>query len=509
MTSKRRVAWNMIWNWAGMAAGILAAFFLARILVARLGETGYGLWVLIASLNGYFGLLDLGVRGAVGRNLACARARGETLAVNALLSTAFALLCIPATLALAGTGIVCFFFCSMFDVPPALVGDVRLALLITGVGLAVTILLSVFDAALWSMQRFDVLNAIDLPVTMLRVALAVCLVTGPTDLVCLAWTTLLTGVVAGTAKALATFVCDPDARLSPRRVERPAVRGLLTFGCWSWLLSVSRIVSTQAGPVLIGAWLTVAAVTPFNIAARLVASFSALLVAGSGVLTPLAAGLHATERHGAQRQLVLDGGKVCFALALCFLGFVLCLGDVFLQLWLGGTLDGCYAILVVLTLGELLPLSQWVGSTVMVGKGRHSLLAGAGLVENALAGGLAVLLLKAYGSLGMALALAAPAFLCRGVFQLTVVCRAVELPIGQYVREALLPALAAAAPPLAALALLTAWHAPVNWLELLVYAGTFASACAGSGLLVLTPRPLRATALGRLQRALPRWSRSP
>ena len=506
MTNHRRVAWNMIWNWAGMAASILAAFFLARILVERLGDAGYGLWILIASLNGYFGLLDLGVRGAVGRNMACARARRETHAVNALLSTALALLCIPALLALLGTGVALTVFFHLFDVPAVFAADVRLALLITGLGLALTIVLSAFDAALWSMQRFDVLNAIDLPVTVLRVALTCLAVAGPGDLVPLAWATLLCALAGGLAKAVATFACDPAARISPRLVERSAVRGLLTFGCWSWLLSVSRMATAQAGPVLIGAWLSVAAVTPFHIAARLVASFSSLLVAGSGVLTPLAAGLHATDRHDSQRRLVLDGGKCCFALALFFAGFALCLGDAFLQLWMGFALDACFAVLVVLTLGELLPLSQWVGVTVMVGKGRHGLLACAGIVENALTLGLAACLLGTHGTVGMAVALAVPAFLCRGVFQLVVVCRTVGVPVSQYVREALLPPLAAAAAPIAALLLLDSWRYPENWGELVAYGALYTIGYASSGAFVLVPLSMRAKVIGRLQRLLPRWA---
>src|SRR5262249_52337937 len=103
MSGKRRIALNVLWNWAGIAVGILTGFFVSPFLVRTLDEAGYGLWVLIASLSGYFGLLDLGVRGSVGRNMAFYRAREDRANVNAVLNTALVLLCIPALLSVVGT----------------------------------------------------------------------------------------------------------------------------------------------------------------------------------------------------------------------------------------------------------------------------------------------------------------------------------------------------------------------------------------------------------------------
>src|SRR4051812_35973855 len=100
MTNVRRVTSNIIWNSAGTVFGIASGFVVAPYLVRHLGESGYGLWVLIASLTGYFSLLDLGVRGSVGRHIAFHRARAEQAGVNSALSTAVAILCGAAGVAL-------------------------------------------------------------------------------------------------------------------------------------------------------------------------------------------------------------------------------------------------------------------------------------------------------------------------------------------------------------------------------------------------------------------------
>jgi O-antigen/teichoic acid export membrane protein len=474
MDGKRRIAFNVIWNWAGMVASILSGLVAAPFLVRTLDETGYGLWILIASLSGYFGLLDLGVRGSVGRNLAFYRARGDRPQVNAVLSTALALLAVPALLSIVGAAGLAPLFGRLFEVPERREAAVHFALLLTGVNLAVSILFSVFDATLWSMQRFDVLNIIDIPVALVRLLLILLLVDQRTGLESLSVITLVSTVLALAAKALVTFYLDRALRIGVRQVTRPTVHLLVNFGVWSWLLSLSRMVSSTYGPIVIGAQLGVASVTPYSIAARLVGLANGLLMTASGVLTPVATSLHATDQLRQQQKLVLEGGKYCLALSLFFVGGFILLGEAFLDLWMGRLVAAAYPALVILALGEVLPLSQWAGGGMIVGMGRHRVLACAGLAENAAFVALSYLLAETYGLLGVCWAIALPAFFCRGLLQLWMVCRAVDLSLDRYVREAMLSATLAAVGPILVLTALTFLRPVQSWIDLLVYAGLFA-----------------------------------
>ena len=140
-------------------------------LLKALGGTTYGLWILIGSLTGYFGLLDLGVRGALCRQLAFHSARRSVTDVNATLSTGIALLICACGLALAGGFALQFVFFRVFDVPSSQELSVRVALAIASVTLAISFPLTAFDAALWGAQRFDRTNQIDVLVSILRAAL--------------------------------------------------------------------------------------------------------------------------------------------------------------------------------------------------------------------------------------------------------------------------------------------------------------------------------------------------
>jgi O-antigen/teichoic acid export membrane protein len=68
---------NVLSNWSVFLFSAVANFFVAPFIVHSLGDSGYGAWVLLGSLVGYLGLLDLGVRGAVMRFVSRLHAAGD------------------------------------------------------------------------------------------------------------------------------------------------------------------------------------------------------------------------------------------------------------------------------------------------------------------------------------------------------------------------------------------------------------------------------------------------
>lgn len=462
MNLKRVIARNVVWNIAGMAAGMLAGFVVAPFLVHRLGETVYGVWILIASLTSYFGLLDLGVRGSVGRYLAYHRARNDREGVNTTLNTAFALFSGVAGIALLGTCGICLVFFHLFEVPADQVASARLALLIVGVNLALSFPLNLFDATLWAFQRFDVLNAIDIPTALGRVLLTFCLIGGSDDLVTLAVITLLTSVGAGAAKALASFRLDRGLRLSPALVRLTVGKTIYAYGLWHFVLELALLLSNQLGVLIIGVWASVSLVTSYSVASRLVAYATALLIACTGVLTPVATAYEAEQDQVKQRRLFLQGGQSCMAFALYFLGLFLFLGEPLIDLWMGPEFAGASLWLAILAAGQVLPMSQWVTHGMILAMGRHRFTAWVSLVEAAAAAGLAILLVKPYGIAGVCLAFAFCSVVSRGLVQIVYGCRLVHVSVEKYVARALLLPVIGAIVPLIGLATLTHCQKPTN-----------------------------------------------
>ena len=64
---KNQILKNVGSSWSALAINILVGILLTPIIVHRLGDTAYGIWVLIFSITGYYGMFDLGIRSSIVR----------------------------------------------------------------------------------------------------------------------------------------------------------------------------------------------------------------------------------------------------------------------------------------------------------------------------------------------------------------------------------------------------------------------------------------------------------
>src|SRR6266496_859637 len=54
-------------SWCALGVNVLVGLFLSPFILHRLGDEAFGIWVLIFSLTGYYGLFDLGIRSSIVR----------------------------------------------------------------------------------------------------------------------------------------------------------------------------------------------------------------------------------------------------------------------------------------------------------------------------------------------------------------------------------------------------------------------------------------------------------
>ena len=161
---------------------------------------------------------------------------------------------------------------------------------------------------LWGFQRFDWLNSIDIPVAVLRVGLTFALIRSSNDVVVLATLTIACSAIGGLGKAILCFRANPGLQLGSRHLRRETLKQLFGYGSWNAISTVARLSRTQLGPILIGAMLGLVFVPIFAVANRLVTAVGAAMAAVTGVLTPHATALHATNQIESQRRLFLVGG---------------------------------------------------------------------------------------------------------------------------------------------------------------------------------------------------------
>ena len=70
-------------------ATVLISFYMMPQIVKALGDRWYGMWTLVGTIIGYYGLLDFGLSSAVQTYIARALGKNDHQEIEILISTAF------------------------------------------------------------------------------------------------------------------------------------------------------------------------------------------------------------------------------------------------------------------------------------------------------------------------------------------------------------------------------------------------------------------------------------
>ena len=117
MSTTSVITRNIFSNWANLAVSIGIGFFMMPFLVSRLGDTLYGIWMLVVSLVGYGSLLDFGVRSSIVKYVSQHHATGDQDALRRLFATTLAVYTIIGVIVLSLTGGAALFLQTCFASP--------------------------------------------------------------------------------------------------------------------------------------------------------------------------------------------------------------------------------------------------------------------------------------------------------------------------------------------------------------------------------------------------------
>ena len=85
---KQQIIKNVGSSWFALGVNILVGIFLSPFILHRLGDAAFGIWVLIFSLTGYYGVFDFGIRSSIIRYVSKYTATNDIEEVSGLINTA-------------------------------------------------------------------------------------------------------------------------------------------------------------------------------------------------------------------------------------------------------------------------------------------------------------------------------------------------------------------------------------------------------------------------------------
>lgn len=468
----RRALLNALSNYVSKFLNLGAWLILTRFILQHLGSNLYGMWVLVGSLTAYGSLFDFGIAAAITKYVAEFRARREPELARSLIATA---LCLYTGLGLAVvllSAVMAPLFPRLFGIAPYQQATAVWLVLLSGIGVGLSIPCAAPAAVLRGLQRFDIINMLSVVGTLLSAAATVAMLFAGGGVVGLA----IVGIIVTVLMQIPAIWCiqrlAPDMPLGWRGADARLVRTVATFSSSLFLIHLGGQLETKTDEIVIGRFLPLSFVTPYNIARRVSALPLALTEQFLSLLLPLASSMYAEKDHTRIRSLYIVSTRLTLAMFIPMGLSLVVLAKPILTLWVGEEYSAYSHLVLILTIASLIDTSQWPAGIILQGMARHKPLALLSLASGFGNLALSVVLILLLGLTGVALGTLIPTAIVCLAFVMPYALRVMNVSLRELISRAYLPVLGPAIPALAVAYILREILAPQTVVSVLLVASS-------------------------------------
>lgn len=458
---------NISSSWFGLGTNLVVGFFLSPFILHRLGDDAFGLWVLVFSLTGYYGLFDFGIRSSIVRYVAQFKATGEKDSLNRFINTSL--------FTYGGTGLVLllvtvaasFYVTSFFRIPVGLQWSARALFLVVGTAVAIGFPLSVFAGVLEGLQQFNWLSLTQAGYNVGRAVLIVVALRRGGGLLTIALISMILNL-STYAVYFAVVQRQLAVRYALRYVDRESFRKMVSYGSITFVAAIASQLRFYSDATVIGIFIGSAAITYFSIGSKLVSYSSNVTQSMAQIFTPMSSQFNATGDMERLRRILVMGNRACALIVFPLCATLIILGKSVIEVWVGAKyVPIAYTVLVLLMVSDSTQMAQSASGKILYGMARHRTLAFVWLAEGVANLILSIVLLRYYGVIGVAIGTTIPQ-LCTNLFFLPEhLCRVLGMRLRTFVSQAYLAPALLCAPLVATLLLVRHFLVAHTYAELL------------------------------------------
>jgi len=326
---------NISSNWIGFAVNSLVTLLLTPYVLRELGDARYGVWILTASVIGYYGFLDLGFQGGVTQFLTRYLAVRDYVRASECISSAvtfFSVLGLFLVLLSIGAA---YLAPHLFNVPPGLEYEAFWCIFIVGIGSATQFIFFPFAAVFPALQRFDLANLIGIGTRLLSAVCIIVALKADAGLIGVSLATCGMNLVDYLIRWRVARRLAPELDVSWQRAKKERLREIGSFGIWNFLISVNFYAYEHVPSILIAVFMPIAAVGHYALATGLLRSINSVLSPVGQVLYPAAVELHAKGDNDGLKSLYHSGSRLLLLVMISVVLIAMFWAEDFYRLWIG------------------------------------------------------------------------------------------------------------------------------------------------------------------------------
>lgn len=314
----------------------VVTFVMTPVYVRELGNYDYGIWEMILSVIGYFGLVDLGLRPTIARFTAYFRGGKEKESSRALFTTSFVLMTMVGVL--IASGLVIWSLVNPFMLAPEGGSPARYALVLQLC--AVQILLACprysMESTFEGQLQYTLKNNVIIAHTIASAVFLYFMLPKFDPLLLLCWTNIAQGVSKFVIfLAVLSLPQYGGNRLSVKGFDWSLAKRMYRFGFKSFVQGIASRIEAKADVLVIGTIVGPQAVVFYSIPQALSSRIRELVQVLSHVLMPAFAELHSSREHERMINVFMVSSRLIVGvLGLLAVGVAL-FGREFMELWMG------------------------------------------------------------------------------------------------------------------------------------------------------------------------------
>jgi O-antigen/teichoic acid export membrane protein len=262
---------NALWSSGYVVSTMVLSFLVTPMLIHHLGKSLYGLLLLIWSVAGILGTMNLGLGEATLRYVARYADRQDMAGVNRVFGAVLSLFTVVCAIILVGMFVGAPLVAAWLNAPADQIEMVSWLLRLTALSITFSIIMSVFGAVPLALQRYDINSKITMGSNVVRSAGYIALAAGGMNLVSIVVWDLVVSLAVFCLIVKAAKDLLPGLKLLPafsfnglREVIGYSTFSFLTFFLHKWHRESGKLMLARfMGPVPV-----VYLATPDNLAQR-------------------------------------------------------------------------------------------------------------------------------------------------------------------------------------------------------------------------------------------------
>jgi O-antigen/teichoic acid export membrane protein len=434
------IARNVTTDYVAIAVNIIVGMLMLPFNVSHLGKSAYGLWILTASIMTYFSMLELGYGSAQVKFAAQYRARRDSQAINEVASTLFFLFVGLGIVAYSIAVVLAFNFERLFNVTPEQASTGRTVLLILAVYVALGFPFSVFGGIVNGFQRNYLNGVVSIINVGVQAIVNVIVILAGYGIVELVATTTAVHVLCYGAYRANAYRVFPSLRIRLKYVKATRLREVTAFSSILLLIEIAAKINYATDTMVIGAFMSTAAIAVWAVAQRLIAATRMLTNQLNSALFPVVVDNAAKGRPDRLRFVLIQGTRLSLAMVIPIASVLCLLAQPVVLVWVGPGFLESVPVIYLLAGVVTTRVGCATATTLLKGADRHKFLAGTNLAIAVVNVILSIILVQRLGLIGVALGTLIPLGAASIFIIFPAACRRVGLSIRDAVWNAVLPA---------------------------------------------------------------------